>query len=335
MSNNTIAIDIGSSNTGIYQVGAGVVLYEPSLVAFATDGNNAVKEVGYEAKKLVGRTTGSTVVVAPMFESKITDERSCTAMLNRFLNKITVKKFSARPSAIYAMPCGFSAEDIKTASRVLKNSGVNDFSFVESPVLTAIGLGIPMSNSSPAFIVDIGGGSTQIAAVSLDGIICGVTVNMGGMSIDAMIISHLKQKCGLKIGSLTAEVVKQKVCSLIDNDMTSMVVSGQSLETGRPYSIKITSKDLKEPMEIFFGKIFQIISMVLSKLPAEVASDVRKSGVYFAGGISKTPGLEEYFREKMFMRANVFSDVQSATIIGGGVVAENKELLKRLRINKR
>lgn len=334
MSSNIVAIDVGSSNTGIYQVGANVVLFEPSLVAFSTD-ENTVREVGFEAKKLVGRTTGSTVVVAPVFEAQISDEKACTAMLNRFLNKITVKRFSSRPTVIFSVPCGYKPEQIKTAERVLRDSGVSDYVFVESPVLTALGLGLPMTDSSPAFIVDMGGGATQISAVSLDGIICGLTVNMGGMSIDAMIMSFIRERYGIRIGSLTAEAVKQKIGSLIENDMTTMVVSGQSVDTGRPHSIRLSSEDLKEPIRTFFDKIFQITGMVLSKLPAEVSADVRKSGIYFSGGVSKTPGLEEYFREKMNMRANVFADAQVATILGGGIIAENKELLKKLRINKR
>ncbi len=334
MSNNVVAIDIGSSNTSIYQVGQSVVLFEPSLVAFSGEGSK-VKEVGFEAKKLVGRTTDSTVVVAPVFESQITDEKACVAMLDSFLNKITVKHFSSRPSVILSIPCGATLEQIKAFERVLRGANVSDYVFVESPLLTAIGLGLPMTDSSPAFIVDIGGGSTQIAAVSLDGIICGISVNMGGMSIDAMIMGFIRERYGIRIGSLTAETVKQKICSLQEGDMTAMNVNGQAVDTGRPHSVRITSQDLRDTLRLFFDKIFQITSMVLSKLPAEVSADVRRSGIYFSGGVSKTPGLEEYFREKMDMRANVFADAEVATVLGGGIIAENKQLLKKLRINQR
>ena len=332
---NVISIDIGSSNTGIYQAGSSVVLFEPSLIAFSADNRAEVKGVGAEAKKLVGRTTDSTVVVAPVFESVITDERSCAAMVECFLNRITVKRLSSRPRVLLSVPCGVSAQSLQASERVLIDAGVRDYAFVESPVLTAIGLGLPMTDSSPVFIVDIGGGTTEIAAVSLDGIICGVTVNMGGMSIDSMLMNHIEDRFGIKIGSLTAEIVKQKICSLIKGDMTSMIVNGQSVTTGRPHAEKISAVDLQEPLMIFFDKIFQIMSMVLSKLPAEVSADVRRSGVYFSGGVSKTAGLEEYFREKMNMRANIFPDCQVAAILGGGIVAENKDLLKKLRINKR
>ncbi len=334
MSSNTVVVDVGFSNTGIYQVGANVVLFEPSLVAFSTD-EKTVREVGFEAKKLVGRTTGSTVVIPPIFESQIANERACTAMLNRFLNKITVKRFSSRPSVIFSVPCGYTAEYIKSAEKVLSGCGVSDYVFVESPILTALGLGIPMTDSSPAFIVDIGGGSTQIAAVSLDGIICGLTVNMGGMTIDNTITNFICERYGIKMGMLTAETVKQKIGSLIENDSTSISVNGQSVSTGRPHCVRLSAQDIREPITIFFDKIFQIIGMVLSKLPAEVSADVRRSGIYFSGGVSKTVGLEEYFQKSMDMRANIFDDAQVAAILGGGIIAEDKELLKKLRINKR
>ncbi len=335
MANSVIAMDIGSSNTGIYQAGQSVVLYEPSLVAIASDNHLEVKEVGSEAKKLVGRTTDSTVVVAPVFESEITDEKSCAAMVECFLNKITVKRFSARPSVVLSVPCGVEAESLKSYENVLRAANVTDYSFVESPILTALGLGLPLTGASPIFVVDIGGGSTEIAAVSLDGIICGVTVNMGGMSIDAMLMEHIERKYGVKIGSLTTEKMKMSICSLIEGDQAQMVVSGQSVLNGRPHSEKVTATDLQEPLMTFFDKIFQIMGMVMAKLPAEVAADIRRGGIYFSGGVSKTVGLEEYCREKMGMRANIFADSEVATILGGGIIAENKQLLKKLRINKK
>ncbi|MBR2933072.1 MAG: rod shape-determining protein [Clostridia bacterium] len=334
MSNNTIALDMGSSFTSIYQVGQHVVLFEPSLIAFQSDDLSKVKAVGLEAKKLLGRTTDSTELVAPVFDSNITDERSASKMLESFLNKITVRKFSARPSVVMSVPCGVTEKGLRAYERVLKDAGVSDYAFIESPVLTAIGLNVSMTNASPAFIVDIGGGTTEIAAVSLDGIICGVTVNIGGLTLDSMLMTHLKEKFQLKIGSLTAENIMHGVCSLIEGDTTSMVVYGQSMATGRPDSILLSARDVLEPLKIFFDKIFQVTSMVLAKLPAEVSADIRRNGVYFSGGLSKIEGLEEYFRQTMGMRANIFADAQVATVLGGGVVAENKQLLKKLRINK-
>lgn len=335
MRSNVVAIDMGSSVTAIYQVGMSVVLYEPSVVAITTLPKRRIKDVGKEAKKLIGRTTDSTVVIAPIFESEIEDEAAASAMLEKFLNKITIKKMSSRPSVVFSVPCGIDLPAIRKFEKMLISCDVSNYSFVEAPILDALGLGLPMSDSSPCFVVDIGGGSTDIAAVSLDGVICGINVNMGGISIDAMLQSYVENKFMLKIGALTAERMKISIGSLLDGDDTKMVINGRDVQTGKPCSYSVSSADISEPIRVFFDKIFEIMGMVLAKLPAEVSADIRKNGVYFAGGVSKTVGLDEYFRRNMGMRANLSEDAEMCNVIGGGIVASNKELLKKLRINKR
>lgn len=335
MKSNMIAIDLGSSTTAIYQVGTGVVLYDPSVVALSNDEKRKVKEVGRDAKALIGRTADSTVVVSPVFESEIEDEPAATAMLEKFLNRITLRKLSARPGVVFAVPCGIELPAIRKYEKMLISCDVSNYSFIESPILAALGLGLPMTESSPCFVVDIGGGTTDIAAVSLDGVICGVSVNMGGISIDAMLQTFIEDNYGMKIGSLTAEKMKISIGSLIDGDETRMVINGRDIQSGRPRALQISSYEIQEPIKIFFNKIFQIMEMVMAKLPAEVSADIRRNGVYFAGGVSKTDGLETYFRKTMNMRANVFDDAEMSVVVGGGMVASNNELLKKLRINKR
>lgn len=335
MNSNMIAIDMGSSNTAIYQVGQGVVLYEPSVVALSGDEKRRVKEVGKEAKKLIGKTSDSTVVLSPIFEAAPEDVKAAASMLERFLNKITLKKLSARPGVVMSVPCGANLELLRRFERVLLSCGVSNYSFVESPVLTALGLGLPLTESSPCFVVNIGGGSTEIAAVSLDGVICGISVNMGGISIDAMLQTYIEDNFGLIIGALTSEKLKISIGSLIEGDDTNMSINGRDAITGRPCSVNVSASQISAPIKQFFNKIFQIMEMVMAKLPAEVSADIRKSGVYFAGGVSKTVGLEDYFRKNMNMRANIPEDADLRTVVGGGIVASNKDLIKKLRINKR
>ncbi len=335
MKSNSIAIDLGSSKTSIYQVGVGVVLCEPSIVAVANDSKLKIKEIGSGAKKLLGKTSEGTRIVSPIFESAIEDEAVATAMLENFLNKITIKKLSARPSVVFSVPCGIELPQIRKFEKMLISCDISNYSFVESPILTALGLGISMSNSNPCFIVDIGGGSTDIAAVTLDGVICGININMGGISIDAMLQNYIKEVYGLKIGALTSERMKISIGSLLEGDQTQMVINGRDINTGKPTAISIKSSDILPPIRDFFDKIFQIMGMVMSKLPAEVSADIRRNGVYFSGGVSKTVGLEEYFTRQMGVKANVSQDAEMATIVGGGIVASNKELLKQIRINKR
>lgn len=335
MRNNAIAIDLGSVNTVIYQLGSGVVLSEPSVVALSVNGKSSIRAVGSEAKKLIGKTAETTKIVFPIVEGEIADIKNATAMTENFLNKITLRKLSLRPKALVSVPCGIENDEIKKYAKVLSGAGVYNADFVESPILTALGLGIPVSESTPCFIIDVGGGTTNIAAVSLDGVIAGVNVNMGGRNVDAMIINRIADLFGLRIGMLTAEKIKTQIASLIEGDATRTVINGRDIESGKPRSVSVSASDVLLPVAAFFDKIFEITSMVMAKLPAEVSAEIRRSGVYFSGGVSRLPGLDGYFREHMAIRANVFEDPEMTAAIGGGILLGNEKLLKKLRIEKK
>lgn len=335
MRNNAIAIDMGSVNTVIYQLGSGVVLSEPSVVALSVNGKSSIRAVGSEAKKLIGKTAETTKIVFPIVEGEIADVKNATAMTENFLNKITLRKLSLRPKALVSVPCGIENDEIKKYAKVLSGAGVYNADFVESPILTALGLGIPVSESTPCFIIDVGGGTTNIAAVSLDGVIAGVNVNMGGRNVDAMIINRIADLFGLRIGMLTAEKIKTQIASLIEGDATRTVINGRDIESGKPRSVSVSASDVLLPVAAFFDKIFEIASMVMAKLPAEVSAEIRRSGVYFSGGVSRLPGLDGYFREHMAIRANVFEDPEMTAAIGGGILLGNEKLLKKVRIEKK
>ena len=335
MRNNAIAIDLGSVNTVIYQLGSGVVLSEPSVVALSVGGKPSIRAVGAEAKKLIGKTAETTKIVFPIVEGEIADVKNATAMTENFLNKITLRKLSLRPRALVSVPCGIENDEIKKYAKVMSGAGVYNADFVESPILTALGLGIPVSESTPCFIIDVGGGTTNIAAVSLDGVIAGVNVNMGGRNIDAMIINRIADLFGLRIGMLTAEKIKTQIASLIEGDATRTVINGRDIESGKPRSVSVSASDVLLPVAAFFDKIFEIAGKVMAKLPAEVSAEIRRSGVYFSGGVSRLPGLDDYFREHMAIRANVFEDPEMTAAIGGGILLGNEKLLKKVRIDKK
>ena len=322
MRNNAIAIDLGSVNTVIYQLGSGVVLSEPSVVALSGGEKPSIRAVGAEAKKLIGKTAETTRIVFPVVEGQIADAKNAAAM-------------SLRPRALVSVPCGLENSEIRKYEKTLSGAGVFNADFVESPILTALGLGIPVSESNPCFIIDVGGGTTNIAAVSLDGVIAGVNVNMGGRNVDAMIINSIAETFGLRIGMLTAERIKTQIASLIEGDATRTVVNGRDAETGKPRSVSVSAADVLLPVQAFFDKIFEIAGMVMAKLPAEVSAEIRRSGVYFSGGTSRMPGLDGYFRDRMAIRANVFEDPEMTAAIGGGILLGNDKLLKKLRIEKK
>ena len=331
----TLSIDLGSSVTKIYQIGAGVVLSEPSVIAISETGRKKVKAIGADAKNLIGKTVDGTVVTSPVFEGAIQEEESAELMIENFLNKVTLKRLGRRPSVLFAVPCGADNATIKRFEKVLNDCDVFSIHFVESPVLAAIGAGVHLTDSNPCFIIDIGGGTTNIATVSLGGVISGISVNIGGKSLDNMLIDFVEESFELKIGRLTAERLKIQVGSLLNKDDTTTVVNGRDIITGKPRAITVSSADIYPVVKGFFDKIFELAGMVMAKLPAEISADIRREGVYFAGGTSKFIGLEEYFRFNMGIRANVCAEPAYAVAVGGGAVAGHEKLLARVRINRR
>lgn len=335
MKNNVIAMDLGSNNTCIYKLGEGLVLVEPSVVVCDSAKRDKVKAVGADAKKRLGKTANFSDVKFPVKEGVIADDKLATQMVESFLNRITLSKFGFRPQVVLAVPCGVEGEEIRRFEKVLNGAGVYNISFVESPVLTALGLGIPISDSTPYFIIDIGGGTTNIAAVSLDGVIAGVNVNMGGRNIDVMIMDHIENVFDLQIGHLTAEHIKTEIGSLFANDTMRIDVSGRDKRTGQPRAISIGSEDIRFPIKAFFDKIFEITIKLMAKLPKEVSAEIRNSGICFAGGSSNIPGLKQYAQEKLFIKASCYDDAETATIVGGGIVAGDKDLLKKLKLTRK
>lgn len=331
----TLTIDLGSSTTKIYQIGAGVVLSEPSVIAISDVGKKKVKAIGQDAKSLIGKTVDGTVVSSPIFEGQIYEEQNAVLMIENFLNKVTLRKLGKRPAVLFAVPCGADNASIKRFEKVLNECDVFSIHFVESPVLAAIGAGVHLTESTPCFIIDIGGGTTNMAAVSLSGVISGISVNIGGKSLDNMIIDHIEQTFELKIGRLTAEKLKIQVASLLERDNTTTVVNGRDLITGKPRAVTVSSLDIYPIVKAFFDKIFELAGMVMAKLPAEISADIRRGGVYFTGGSSSVVGLEEYFRFNMGIRANVCEEPAFAVAVGGGAVAGNEKLISRLRINRK
>lgn len=332
---NTIAINIGCSKTTIYELGVGIVLCEATCIAISGDGPYTVKAVGNEANKLVGKTSESTRVIWPVEEGEIENEKALVLLMQKFFEMISVKRFHFKPRVILSIPCGSENALLKKYERVLGECGIYNIDFVECPILVALGVGAPITEANPCFFIDIGGGTTQFSAVSLDGVIVGANVNMGGKNIDAMLIDHIEDKYHLKIGTLTAERLKIKIGSLSTNDDVRTVVNGRDIETGNPVSVSLCAQDIVEPIKAFFDMVFKIAKKVLAKLPAEVSADIKRAGIYLVGGTSKTAGLEMYFVKNMNMRANMTDEPDMAPAIGGGILAGKKDVLNKLKLNKR
>lgn len=329
MKGSLIALDMGSSNTYIYQSGMGIVLEAPSVIALDTE-KGKVKALGEDAKKLMGLAVEETEVISPIFEGNIENENATKKMLNGFLKKINYKN----QAMVVSVPCGIENEKLIQLNKTLAYVGVGEVSFVESPILTALGMGI-LSDTAPRFIINIGGGTTNISAVSSSGIIAGVNINFGGQNIDSMLINQIEQKFGLRIGMLTAEKLKNQLASMFPEDRLCHVVNGRDVNTGRPRPLSVDAGSIYPSLEAFFDIICNVALKLMAKLPPEVLAEINRSGVYVSGGVSKIAGLGDYLTEKLQIKTIIDNTAEYSNVLGAGQLLNNKEMLKKVRINKR
>ena len=329
MKNGLIALDMGSSNTYIYQSGMGIILEEPSVVALDTE-KGKVKALGVEAKKLMGLAVEETEVISPIFEGTIENELATKKMLKGFLDKINYKM----QKMVVSVPCGVENEKLIMLNKVLGYVGCGEVSFVESPILTALGMGI-LTDSAPRFVINIGGGTTNISAVSSSGIIAGVNINFGGQNIDSMLISTIEQRFNLKIGMRTAEQLKVHLASMFPGDRLSYVVNGRDLNNGMPKPISVKAGEIYQTLVAFFDIICNVTTKLMAKLPPEVLAEINRSGIFVSGGVSKIAGLGDYLTERLQIKTIIDSSPEYSNVLGAGVLLSNKEMLKKLRINKR
>lgn len=333
MAVDKLAIDFDSVYTNIYMLGGGLVLSEPTVAAVSLDDKNGVKAIGEEARRLIGKTAKNTKIVFPVFEGEIVNESVAIGTLKAFLEKIGVKNSFSGCHALFSVPCGATAEMLEKFKKVAKGCGVTKISFVEAPLLSALGQRIPLNDSTPCFIIDMAGGVTNIAAVSLDGVIAGISVNFGGNKITTDIIDFVAENYGMQIGLLTAEKLKNEIGSLDKNDALATIVNGRDLKTGAPRSVSIKAMDIYPSVVKYFDKIAELASVVLKKLPPEVSAEIRHAGIYVAGGASNIYNLDKYYAEKFGMKINVAENGLLSVAMGGGVAMGDSALLKKLVMN--
>lgn len=325
-----LAIDFGTSMTKIYRLGNGIVLAEATCVTVQKD-TDEVRAFGNDAKRLLGKTADQTDVCFPVYEGEIVSEKLAGKLLDYFIKKVVHRTSSIE--ALFCVPCGFKVESREKVYHVAKAAGISRVSFAETPFLSALGQDVPLSESNPVFAIDIGAGVTSIAAFSLDGIIAGVSMNVGGNNMDIHIIDHVAENFNLKIGSLTSEKLKNTVGSLIEDDNQSTVINGRDIGTGRPRSVSVSSSDIEFPVRIYIDKILEYAELVLRKLPAEVSAAIGKNGVYLSGGVVSLAGIGDYVSEKLQMEAHISGDPQTAVVLGGGRAIGNPALLRRIRLD--
>ena len=325
-----LAIDLGSSMTKIYRADTnnGIVLAEPSCVAVVGE-ENEVRAVGKEAKNLIGKTAEMTNIFYPIFEGEVVNARLAAVMLKEFLCRVGVKANAVRRTQVlFSVPCGIREETLLGYKELVEECGLKKVWFVEQPYLAALGAGAVIGGD-PVFCLDIGGGVTNAAVVSADGIIAGVSMNIGGNNIDSDIVLKISENKKLLIGALTAERIKNELATLEVSPRGSIVAEGSSTETFQPTSVSVQAEELTESVRIYIKKACEYACGVLWNLPAEVAASVNRNGVYLSGGVMKIPHVAQYIATRLGMRYRVYEEPQFATVLGGGMLMQDKVLMQR------
>lgn len=329
-SNNDIGIDLGTANTLVYVRDRGIVLREPSVVAIQA-GTNRVLAVGEEAKRMLGRTPGSIVAVRPLKSGVIADFEITEAMLRYFISKVQKRGAILRPRVIIAVPSGITEVEKRAVKDSATHAGAREVYLIEEPMAAAIGVGLPVQEPAGNMIVDIGGGTTEVALISLAGIVFSRSVRVGGDEMDEAIVQHMKRVYNLMIGERTAEEVKISIGSAYPvTEETSMEVKGRDLVAGLPKTLTITSEEIREALQEPVSTIVEAVRITLERCPPELAADLVDRGLILAGGGALLRGLDKLIAEQTGLPVHVADDPLSAVAEGTGVVLHELSFLRRM-----
>jgi len=328
-----MGIDLGTANTLVHLKGKGVVLTEPSVVAIQND-NGRVLAVGDEAKRMIGRTPGNIVAIRPMKDGVIADFDVTQAMLNYFINKVLGPRTPfMRPRVIISIPTGCTTVEERAVKEAALQGGAKEAYLIEEPMAAAIGAGLPVHEPTGNLIVDIGGGTTEVAVISLGGIVTAKSVRVAGDNMDTDIMQHLKKNYNLLIGERTAEDIKISIGSALwEGDEEYYEVRGRDLVSGLPKTIKVSSSEIQNALKETVDHIIEGIKVCLEKTPPELASDIIDRGIVMAGGGALLKGLDKLISQETNIPVYTCEDPLLAVARGTGKVLENIEVLKKVLI---
>ena len=327
-----IAIDMGSSYTTIFKKGSGIVLREPTAVCIqkASKGTK-VKEVGIKAKKMQGRTGVNTAVVFPVVEGVIKNVDLCIEMLTQFLAKIVPNTF-IRPKirAVVTVPCGLTSEEVADYEKVMYGANIGRIYIVPTILASAIGDDIKTSQPRGSLVVNIGGGKTESAVISLDSIVNGCMVSIGGKLMDSAITERVKDLFDINISETTAEKIKQEVASLYENDRSSLEFSGADISSSRPVTEVVNAKQISIAVSTFYDDIIKAINGIINTCKPDIVADITEAGIVVSGGGSQITGLENYFRKALNLSVKVPDNAVNSVILGAGKLISDEFLLEKV-----
>ncbi len=317
-----MAIDLGTANTLVFVKGQGIVLSEPSVVAINKD-TGEVRAVGVEAKNMIGRTPGNIVAIRPMKDGVIADFEITERMLRHFIQKVHNNRRLVWPRVIVSVPSGITAVERRAVTESAKQAGANKVYIIEEPMAAAIGAGLPVQEPQGCMIVDIGGGTTEVAVISLGGIVFSKSVRVAGDEMDQAIIQHLKRTYNMMVGERTAEQIKIAIGSAFPlKDELEMQVKGRDQVMGLPKVITITSEEIRESLREPVSAIVDAVRVTLERTPPELSADIVDRGVVLAGGGALLRGLDQLLSKETGLHVTVAEDPLTAVVLGGGLFLE-------------
>ncbi len=326
---NDMGIDLGTCTTLVYLKGEGVVLCEPSVVAMERETNRVVA-VGDEAKKMLGRTPGSIVAIRPMKDGVISDFEVTEAMLKYFIKKVHKRQVLMRPAMVVAIPSGITEVEKRAVHDSARQAGARSVEMIEEPKAAAVGVGLPVEEAAGNMIIDIGGGTTEYAVISLGGLVYAKSIRVAGDKMDAAIIDYLQKTYNLLIGERTAEEIKIRIGSAypLEEELT-MDVRGRDLIAGLPKTITVTSEEIREALQEPVQAIVEASKATLENTPPELASDLIDRGVVMAGGGALLRGLDRRIAEETGLPVHIADDPMTAVVLGTGQMLNMPLRLRR------
>jgi rod shape-determining protein MreB len=332
---NDLAIDLGTANTLVYVKGKGIILDEPSVVAVHKDsrGLKKVLAVGNEAKSMLGRTPGNIVAIRPLREGVIADFDITEAMLKHFILSVHNRKSLVRPRIIVSVPSGITQVERRAVRETVESAGAREVYLIEEPMAAAIGAGLPIAEPTSSMVVDIGGGTTEVAVISLAGIVYAKSARAAGDRIDEEIVQYMKRKYSLLIGERTSEIIKTEIgCAYPLSEIKTMEVKGRDLISGIPKTIETSSEEIREAIMEPVTLVVDAIKDALENAPPELAGDIVDRGIVLTGGGALLKNIDVLIREETGLPITIADDPLSAVARGAGMALDQLDVLKEVTI---
>ncbi len=333
---NDLAIDLGTATTLVYVRGQGIVVNEPSVVAIRKDlqGAKKILAVGNEAKKMLGRTPANIVAIRPIKDGVIADFEVTEAMLSYFIKVVHKRKSFVRPRVIVSVPSGITPVEKRAVRESAELAGAREIYLIEEPMAAAIGAGLPVSEPIGNMIVDIGGGTTEVAVISLSGIVYSQSVRVAGDKMDEAIVQYVKRKYNMLIGERTAELIKITIGTAYpEKEIKTVDIKGRDLVTGIPKTLEISSEEVMQAISEPVNAIVNAVKIALERTPPELAADIVDRGIVLAGGGALLKNLDKLLREETGLPIIVAESPLTAVVLGAGKALEELDLLREIALS--